>query len=128
MRMHAGSFYYTVICMSCLPFPLPCSCACCCARAYVDEVRREPVELGFPEWNGAAMGSPLQRTGLEAGQQQAYHPPEPLAVADPVAAAAAAQDKLAQARLVGLGSRESVLPVQVGSPCVSSACVCLPGI
>jgi hypothetical protein len=99
----------------------------------VDEVQRVPVEMGYPEWNNTALSSPMRSNMADLNQQQqqqAYGS----AAASPAAAAAAAVmpgglggglDAAAaaavtvaaaqeRARLGGLGSREAVLPVQVG--------------
>jgi hypothetical protein len=105
------------------------SCCVCC-RAFVDEVQRVPVEMGYPEWNSAALSSPMRTNMADLNQQQqAYSAaaspaaaaviPDALgggvdAAAAAVVAVAAAQER---ARLGGLGSREAVLPVQVGLVC-----------
>jgi hypothetical protein len=83
--------------------------------------------MGYPEWNSAALSSPMRANMADLNhqqqhQQQGYGAGSPAAAAggdalsgvDPAAAAAvtvaAAQER---ARLGGLGSREAVLPVQV---------------
>jgi hypothetical protein len=104
---------------------------CVSCRAFVDEVQRVPVEMGYPEWNSAALSSPMRANMVELNhqqqqqQQQGYGAGTPAAAAaatdglggvDAAAAAAvtvaAAQER---ARLGGLGGREAVLPVQVRS-------------
>ncbi|WIA15175.1 hypothetical protein OEZ85_001859 [Tetradesmus obliquus] len=95
-------------------------------RAFVDEVQRLPVEMGYPEWNSAALGSSTRANMAELNhqqqqqQEQSYAAGSPAAASadalggvDPAAAAAAtvsaAQERV---RLGGLGNREAVLPMQ----------------
>uniref|UniRef100_A0A383W6T4 S-acyltransferase n=1 Tax=Tetradesmus obliquus TaxID=3088 RepID=A0A383W6T4_TETOB len=95
-------------------------------RAFVDEVQRLPVEMGYSEWNSAALGSSMRANMAELNhqqqqqQQQSYAAGSPAAASagalggvDPADAAAAtvaaAQERV---RLGGLGNREAVLPMQ----------------
>jgi hypothetical protein len=95
----------------------------------VDEVQRVPVEMGYPEWNSAALSSPMRSNMADLNQQQqqqtyggaaspaaaAVVVPDALGGGAEAAAAAAVTVAAAQerARLGVLGSREAVLPVQV---------------
>jgi hypothetical protein len=108
---------------------------CVCCRAFVDEVQRVPVEMGYPEWNSAGLSSPMRTNMADLNQQQHQQQQAYSAAASPAAAAAVMPDALGggvdaaaaaavavaaaqeRARLGGLGSREAVLPVQVGLVC-----------